>query len=184
MQDALHWVEEHPALAAVIGVGGVFILLWLLGFFSSTKSSDSGSSNLASAYYAAEAAQAKIGGDIQLASITTAAQTRQNADNANAAVAIANTQAGAAVTINGQNASAATAINAQNTWRDVSSATLGTWLGSIQASDQLLATQSNDAASVATTTSNNATAYNEQVSHDQTWGFANYVNNILAHEVQ
>jgi hypothetical protein len=131
------WVEEHPTESIVIGAGGLIAILWLLGFFSSSSSSaSSGSSNLASAYYAAEAQQAVVGGQIQVATIQSAAQTAQTAAQANAAVAINKAQTKAATTINGQNASTQTALG----------------------NDDLLAAYSNNAATIATTQSNNDAA--------------------------
>jgi len=146
MEDVLQWTEEHPAIAAIIGVGGVFLLLWLFGAFSS-GSSNSGASNLAAAYYAAEAQQATAGAQLQAMSIQATNQTAQVADQANAAVAIAQADATASTTINGQNASASTTINGQN---------IG--LGLQQSSDALLATQANDTAAYMTAVSNNQTS--------------------------
>lgn len=195
------WVEAHPTESILIGAGIIILILWLLGYFSGSSAS-SGSSNLASAYYAAEAQQAVVGGQIQMANINATASTAQTAMNDSAAQAIALAGYGAQVTINGQNASAAqvinsdqvngavainaaqvsgavtmnandaqaaTAINAAQVSGAVSIAgyqaqtqqTLGLYsyeLGSTQANDQLLASQSNDAANLAMTQSNNRSA--------------------------
>ena len=120
--------------------------MWLLGFFgSSASSSDSGASSLASAYYAAEAQQAVVGGQIQMATIQRAAATAQNAAQVNGAVAINEAQTGAAVTINGQNATSATVINGQ----DTKAATAAS-------NNQLLATYSNNATAYNTASLNSA----------------------------
>ena len=107
------WVEAHPGESIVIGGAAAIALLWVFGVFggSSAAASNSGASNLASAYYAAEAQQAVVGGQIQMATIQSAAATAINGQNANAAVAIQKSQSHAATTINQQNASAATTIN-------------------------------------------------------------------------
>lgn len=140
MENALHWVEEHPVIAAVIGVGGVFVLLWLLGFFSSSSSSSSSSgTNLASAYYNAEAAQTTASTQLQMATEMYGAQTAQDQIQANGAEAIAATQANMYTTLGQQSAGTTTALG----------------------EDQLLATQnSNDDALAA---SNTAAMYNYQI---------------------
>lgn len=133
------WVEAHPGESILIGGGIAIALLWLLGYFSS-DTSGTAQDPLAAAYYAAEAQQAVVAGQIQQTTLTTAAATAQTGIQANAAVAINAAQQTAQTTINGQNADAATTINQS--------------LGS----DALLATQSNNATSLATAQSNNATA--------------------------
>lgn len=111
MEHALDWIEDHPWLAAAIGLGGVLILLWLLGFFSSSSNSSSSSgTNLAAAYYAAEAAQTTASTQLQMATVAYGAQTAQAQIQANGAEAIAATNANAATTINGQNAGATTVL--------------------------------------------------------------------------
>lgn len=141
------WVEAHPTESIVIGAGGVLVVLWLLGAFSSSgSSSNAGASNLASAYYAAEAQQSVVAGQIQMATVQSAAATAQNAAQVNGAVAINKAQTKAATTINGQNASAATTINAS-----------ADALGATQSNNQLLATYSNNQTAAQITQSNNAT---------------------------
>ena len=136
-KEVTSWVEAHPTESIVIGAGGVLVVLWLLGAFSSTPAaSDSGASNLASAYYAAEAQQAVVGGQIQMATIQSAAQTAQVNSQANAAVAINAAQTTAATTINGQNASTTSALG----------------------NDQLLAAQSSNATAAFITHSDNLQA--------------------------
>lgn len=101
MEDAWDWAKANPLLAglAVFGVG--LLLLWLLGFFS--KSSSQGASNqtaqtnLAAAYYAAEAAQATAGTQLQMATVQATNRTAQVQAQANAAQAIANAHDTAAV---------------------------------------------------------------------------------------
>lgn len=160
------WVEQHPTESIVIGAGGVIAILWLLGYFgSSAGASSSGASNLASAYYAAEAQQAVVGGEIQMTTLQTAAATAQNAAQVNGAVAIAKAQAKAATTINGQNASSATTI-------------------ATDASDNaLLATRSNNATALATTLSNNATKVTIDANDNQTSLLQTVLGSIIPAEM-
>jgi hypothetical protein len=107
-KGSVQWVEAHPTESIIIGGVGVIALLWLLGAFGGSKSTDSsGASSLAAAYYAAEAQQAVVGGQIQVANINATASTAQKSLDDNAAVAINSTNAYAAMTINGQNTSSA-----------------------------------------------------------------------------
>jgi len=89
----VQWAEQHPLPAAGIVFGGGLVLLWALGFFSRSGSNDSGTANMAAAYYAAEAQQAVIGGQIQQTTLTTAATTKQAEIQAHAATSIAQIQA-------------------------------------------------------------------------------------------
>src|SRR6185436_19434237 len=89
----VQWAEEHPLPAAAIVFGGGLVVLWALGFFTRSGSNDSGTANMAAAYYAAEAQQAVIGGQIQQATLTTAAATKQAEIQAGAATSIAQIQA-------------------------------------------------------------------------------------------
>lgn len=183
LAEVTGWVEDHPGESIIIGAGGVLVLLWLMGAFSSSSSDSSGASSLAAAYYSAEAQQAVVGGQIQMATIQTAGATAQNAANANAAVAINKAQTKAATTINGQNASAATTINQSN--NDATTAQLGlqTSLGVVNSNNQLLATYSNNATAFNTVVSNN----NTSVANTQTasWAseFGDLVNGIIAPEM-
>ena len=162
-KEVTGWVEQHPTESIVIGAGGLIAILWLLGFFSSSSStaSSSGASNLASAYYAAEAQQAVVGGQIQMATIQSAAATAQNAADTNAAVAIQKSQSKAATTINGQNASAATTIGDQG----------------------LLATYSNNSTALATTQSNNATQATIAESNNTSSIFQTILGSLLPAEL-
>lgn len=92
------WVEANPGKSILIGGGLVLFLLWIFGAFSKSATSNGGS--LAAAYYAAEAQQAVIGGQIQQATIAAAAQTAQAGIAANAATAINAANTNAAITIN------------------------------------------------------------------------------------
>jgi hypothetical protein len=114
-------------------------VLWMFGAFSKpapASSADAGTANMAAAYYAAEAQQAVVGGQIQVANINATAATAQAGIAANAATAINASNAHAAITINGQNADATTAIGGQ----------------------QLNATLSNNATTLAVTQSDNSAA--------------------------
>ena len=156
------WVEQHPTESIVIGAGGLIAVLWLLGFFSSAPAaSNSGASNLASAYYAAEAQQAVVGGQIQMATIQTAGATAQNAANANAAVAINKAQTKAATVINGQNASTTAALG----------------------NDSLLAAYSNNATALATVQSNNATAATINQSNNTAGIFQTILGTLMPAEI-
>jgi hypothetical protein len=96
------WVEANPGKSILIGGGLVIFLLWIFGAFSKSSAGDGGQSSLAAAYYAAEAQQAVVGGQIQMANISANASTAQELIKANAAQAINATNATAATTINSQ----------------------------------------------------------------------------------
>lgn len=174
MDDMLKWVEEHPALAAVIGVGGVFILLWLFGFFSSSSqaSGNSGQSNLAAAYYAAEAAQTTAGTQLNIATENDQAQVQLAQLQANAATGIAQTQADMYTTINGQNVGSANTIN-QNY----------TNLTALQAQDALLTTVNNNQTAVSENQTNQAYALQTQTVNNQANEYLDAVNNIAVPEI-
>jgi hypothetical protein len=176
MHEVGTWIEDHKTESIVIGAGGVIVLLWLLGYFSSSSSGDSGASNLASAYYAAEAQQAVVGGQIQMATVNDAAQTAQVGLQANAAVAINAAQTGAAVTINGQNTSTAATINQSN--NDALTAQTG-----IVSNNQLQATYSNNAYAYATAVSNNNTAIATNTANNNTSLLSTYINSVMAPEL-
>src|SRR5215813_9752041 len=125
------WVEEHPWESVAIGAGGLILMIWLLGGFSKKSSGDGGAANMAAAYYAAEAQQAVVGGQIQVANIQATRDTAITGLETHAAVALGKIQANAATTINQQNADVSTNLGY----------------------DQLLATYSNNATTVATTDS-------------------------------
>lgn len=155
------WVEAHPGESILIGGAGVLGIMWLLGFFSSSGSGGSSQgNNLASAYYGAEAQQAVVGGQIQVANIQATRDTAIAALETNGATAIAKTQAHAAITINGQNADASTTIGQQ----------------------QLNATVSNNATALAITNSNNATAQAINASNNQASMMTDWMHNILPTE--
>lgn len=175
LAEVTGWVEDHPTESIVIGLGGTLALLWLLGFFSS-NANNTGSSNLASAYYAAEAQQAVVGGQIQMANINATASTAQALIGANAAVGINAANTTAAMTINGQNATAATTINQSNN-DAATTKTLGV------ASDQLLSTYSNNATALNTTLSNNATAATISADNNKTSIFQTILGTLLPTEI-
>jgi hypothetical protein len=111
------WAEAHPTETIIIGAGGLIALLWALGYIGggqAAPSGDTGTANMAAAYYAAEQAQAVVGGQIQVATIQAAAATAMNASNNTAAVAIDQTNASAAQTINQQNVGGAIELGNQN----------------------------------------------------------------------
>ena len=161
MDDVLGCVEAHPWLAALLGLGGLLILLWLLGFFSGSSSSSSSGNSLAAAYYNAEAAQTTAGTQLQMATEMYTNQTAQAQIQANGAEAIASTQAGMYTTLGQQNAGVATALG----------------------NDQLLASNnSNDDALAA---SNTAALYGYQTAQA---GYNasianNYISNVLPGEL-
>lgn len=116
VSGAVQWVEAHPIEATVIGLGGVVVLLWLFGAFKGGggSSADAGTANMAAAYYAAEAQQAVVGGQVQVATIQAARDTALGKLQTDAAVALGTTQATAATAINQQNTSTALAITQSN----------------------------------------------------------------------
>jgi hypothetical protein len=156
------WVEAHPGESILIGGGGLLILLWLLGYFSPSASAPA-QDPLATAYYAAEAQQAVVAGQIQQTTLTTAAQTAQTGIQANAAVAINAAQAQAATTINSQNTDAATTI-----------------LGA----DPLLATYSNNATALSTVQSNNAAQVQMNAANNMANNFQSLTANVIPLELQ
>jgi hypothetical protein len=169
------WVEAHPGESILIGGGGLIFILWLLGYFSSSSSGPA-QDPLAAAYYAAEANQAVVAGQIQNTTLTTARDTAVAGIQANAAVAINAAQTGAATVINGQNTGAATTINSQTV-----SAEQATLLG--VSSNQLQATYSNNASALAAVQSNNATATTINATNNQTNLMGDYINKIIAPEM-
>lgn len=117
MDKILSWMEAHPVEAGVIGVAGVVVLLYAFGFFGSSSASagaNQGASNLASAYYAAEAQQAVVGGQIQLATVNDAAATAQVQDQQQALVAINAANNTASTAIAGYQLGAVQSTNAAN----------------------------------------------------------------------
>lgn len=148
--DITKFAEAHPTETIIIGAGGLVGILWLLGYIgggSSAQASNAGTQNLAAAYYAAEAQQAVVGGQIQMANIAANMNTAIAGIQANAAQGIVNTQANAATTINSQNTGTAQTINAQN----IS-------LGQQQVSAALQATLNSNNNTLAAIQSSNATA--------------------------
>lgn len=113
----VEWAEAHPTEAILIGGAGVLVILYLMGFFGSNSASNSasqGASNMAAAYYAAEAQQAVVGGQIQEATINDAATTAQVQDQVQGAVAINQAQQTAATTIAGSQLGAVQSTNSAN----------------------------------------------------------------------
>lgn len=160
MEKFVSWVEAHPGESVVFGGLGVLVLLWLLGYFSS-DTSNAGASNLASAYYAAEANQAVVGGQIQMANINATASTAQAGIQANAATAIATTEAGAATTINGQNVNGALGFS----------------------NNELSATYSNNQTAQNVIASNNATALTLDAQNNQASEINGAINNVIPAEI-
>lgn len=79
--SAITWVKEHPVeTGGIVFVGGMGVL-WILGVFSGGSSSASAGDPNASAYYAAQAAQAQAGDALQAVQIQSAAATAQTALN-------------------------------------------------------------------------------------------------------
>ena len=177
MEEVLKWIEDHPILAAVLGIGGLLLILWLLGFFSKPST---GSANLAGAYYAAEAAQTTAATQLQMATVQATNDTAKAGLQAQAAQAIAATNANAAMNIAATQGTTATTLGY---YQADTAKTLGYYaadtaktqayytadvqktLGNYQyLSDaalynyELNATYSNNATALATAQNNNATA--------------------------
>lgn len=106
------WAEDHPYASIAIGLAFVLFILWLFGAFrgSSDSGGEASAGNMAAAYYAAEAQQAVVGGQIQIATIQANRDTAINADQTAAAVKLGKQQ----VKLGGIQAKAATDINQQN----------------------------------------------------------------------
>lgn len=155
------WVAQHPIPSVAIGAGGLIVVLWIFGAFSrKPATSDGGASNMAAAYYAAEAQQAVVGGQIQMANIQATRDT-----------AIAGLATDAAVKSENIRATAATTINQQNVG------------GSIQLSaDQLSATRVNAATALATVQTNTAAQQAIEAGHDKTSVLQSFINMILPAE--
>jgi len=175
LASAEHWVSAHPTESVVIGLGGLLAVLWLLGVFKGGGSADAaatGASNLAGAFYAAEAQQAVVGGQIQMTTLQTAAATAQAANAANAAVAINEANAHAATIINGQNTGAASIMNQSS--NDAAVAMSG---------NQLLATYSNNDAAVRTTALNTSAAVAVNASNNNANVLATAMQTVVPQEL-
>lgn len=176
------WAEEHPYISAGIVVGGIVVLYWLFFSGGSKSGGDAGQTQMAAAYYAAEAAQATAGTQLNIAT-----------EQADAQVKVAAIQAGGAVAINAANAKASTdiassmyAADMQDTATTTAGATAqaGIWAGAQtqQAlySAQTQQVQANDAMTTATT----AAAYNYAtvVSNNNTSEAIDFINTVLPQE--
>jgi hypothetical protein len=113
LDEAVNWAEEHPWATGAIVFGGGLLVLWWLGVFGGTTQSNSGQSNSAAAFYAAEAAQTQAGTQLQLATVQSAAQTAQAQIQASTAAQIAQTQADAQTTLGQQTAGTLVALGQQ-----------------------------------------------------------------------
>ena len=156
------WAEAHPGESILIGGVVVLGVMWLLGFFDGAPAqSDGGASNMAAAYYAAEAQQAVVGGQIQIATIGAAASTAQALAGDDAAVKINKAQTHAATIINGQNADTTTKLGGF----------------------ALNATYSNNATSLAQTQSNNAAAVTINSANNLSSTLSDFLHNIWPTEL-
>jgi hypothetical protein len=96
INEIMAWAEKHPLPAGAITFGLGLLVLWWMGVIgSSGTAADQTNSaaqqtqqNLATAYYAAEAANATAGTQLQLATVQADAATNINQFNDQAAVAI------------------------------------------------------------------------------------------------
>lgn len=183
VSELFGWVEDHPILTAVLGITGLLIILWLLGVFSSSKASEGGQSNMAAAYYAAEAAQAAAGAQIQTTQIQATAATSIAARNAQMQEALGAISAGAATTINAQNTGAAMTINQQNTGAAIAIDAAGNYTQQILSNDQLQATRDTNYWAAQTSFANNATARDIAIHADRTSVYNSFLNNILPLEI-
>jgi hypothetical protein len=181
------WAEEHPYLAGATVFGGGLAILWLFGFFGPNKGSQSdgagGSANMAGAYYAAEAQQAVVGGQIQMATIQSAADTAQMA-----------LQTDAAVKINASNDTTSQAIASSMYSADVTKAAYGAQtaqtLGAYDAQTaqtgiiygaQTAQVQANDAMN--TSVAHDAYAFQTNKTNADAFTFNNIINQIAAPEM-
>jgi hypothetical protein len=161
-------VEEHPYVTGAVVFGGGLALLWLFGFFSSTSSTsstDTATTNMAAAYYAAEAQQATAGTQLNIAQDYTQAQTDQTQIQANAAVAINAAQTGAATQIAVTQYGAMTSIAA----------------GQYNAATQIAATQGADA--LATTNNNNYYAFQTNQANNAAAEYQTVLGTIIPQEL-
>lgn len=96
MDELWAWAEKHPALSGGIVFGVGLLLLWWMGVFGSSNTAADNTNTqaqqtqqqLATAYYAAEAAQATAGTQLQIAQVNDQAATNINSAQVNGAVAI------------------------------------------------------------------------------------------------
>jgi hypothetical protein len=88
--QVVNWIEKNPWMAGGIIVGGGLVILWYMGFFTKAQSSsDGGQTNMAAAYYAAEAAQGVAGTQLAMQQSSDTAATAQVGLQAQAAASIA-----------------------------------------------------------------------------------------------
>lgn len=176
MEHIWEWAKRNPWIAgiAVFGVG--LIILWALGYLGggSSASANQGQQseaqtqqNLAAAYYAAEAAQATAGTQLQLAQV-----------NDTAAVNIANAQDSAYVAIDSADNTAAT-----------SQAGIYAGLGVTEANDQLTGQQaqySSELAQIQAESAAQQAEYSGYYGAQESLGnaYIDYLNNALPYEFQ
>jgi hypothetical protein len=157
------YASDHPVQAIMVGAIVVIGVLWLFGAFTAKPAASSegaGSANMAAAYYAAEAQQAVVGGQIQMATIGAARDTAIAGLTADAAVKTTHIQANAATTINQQNADATTTLGGQ----------------------ALNATLSNNATAWSISANNNATAMQINDTNNMSSRLSDYFHTVLPQE--
>jgi hypothetical protein len=162
---AIDWAQEHPVASIAIGAGGLIFILWLLGAFSrkdSGNGADAATQSMTAAYYAAEAQQAVVGGQIQIANVQATPDTAIAGLTTDAAVKINKAQTKAAVTIGQQNADTTTKLGEQ----------------------ALNATYSNNASNVAIAKSNNESFLAGLIDTNRAGLITSFFDKVLPLELQ
>ena len=97
MDRVIDWIKEHPLLSGMLGLLTIVLLFWPRGSSNSSGSGTTGTSDLASAIAASDAANSALqlsADQVRAVGINAAAQTAIAESNNAAAVSIANIQAG------------------------------------------------------------------------------------------
>lgn len=168
----IEWAKEHPYATGAIVFGGGLVLLWALGYLGGGSSSaNSGQTNMAAAYYAAEAAQATAGTQLNIAQTQADAAVKIQQIQGDSAVSINAANATASTTIAGSQYDAAKVIGLAGYQAQTAIAGYQAQTAQAQSKDALAAVQSTNAYNYATALSNN-----------QASELINAMNNLVAPE--
>ena len=123
LEQAKHFLHAHPIESTIIG--GVAVIALYIALKPAPAASNSGEAALQNAYFQAEGIQAQSNAAVQVASITTSAQTAQTQIAADASTATATTYANEQTAINSSNNNAAIASLPYQTENSLIQALLG-----------------------------------------------------------